>query len=160
MRILGIDPSTSCVGWALYDSERERLLGHGRIRPVRRDLGDATANADDRCRQIAAALVDLIPHECDLDLVASEKQISQRNAGDAPLHVVAYLVRARCAAVEVVCVEIAHASAYKAVCGRGNAGKPEVKRLLSLRFGEFLTEDEADALAVAIAADRIAQSVA
>lgn len=152
MRILGIDPSPTCTAWVILDTDTERLVGHGRIRVVKRDLGDAQASMDDRLKQVEAKLVDLIPHGCNVGLVAYEKQVSMMNFGDAPLHIIAFMIRRRCIMVERLYLEVMHSTAYKAAVGRGNAKKPEVRKALSERFGEHLTEDEADAAAVAIAA--------
>ncbi len=34
MRLVAIDPSITCTGWALFDVQSERLLGVGKIKPL------------------------------------------------------------------------------------------------------------------------------
>lgn len=155
MRVLGIDPGTRCLGWALYDTARGELLDAGVY-----DLPDV-GDADERVRHVPGVLRELIPHGCNLDLVAVEKQFSRDNCADRPLHVVAWMVKTRAREVGLPPpVEIPAASARKAVVGRGNATKPEVLACLRERLGyDFPSTDASDAACVAVAAVAYAEVV-
>lgn len=145
MRILGIDPGTRALGYAIYDSERDDLLDVGLWELKGKEV-------DDRLDLVAPAMVDLLPGGCNIDLVAVERMFSTGNSADAALAVVAYLVRRRARCLGIPHVEIPAASVRKIVVGKGNAKKPEVLAYLVQRFGwEFPTTDASDAAAVAVA---------
>lgn len=143
---MGIDPSTRSLGWALFDTDSVRFVGHG----TKKVIG---ADADERCDALPNLLRELLPFGCNVDAVAIERMFSTGRNADAPLAVVAYLMRRRCRSLGVPYVEIPPATAKKRVVGNGTAAKAQVRAHIEARFGEsFDSTDAADAACVALAA--------
>lgn len=148
--ILALDIATN-TGWALLrDGE---LLDHGRIelgkqRWHRRPFG---------LRHRLSALLASLPDGQTVSCVAYEKV--RRHAGTEAAHVygaleAAVLAWAEAWALPVVTVGVA--AAKIALTGRGNATKEQMVAGAHRAFGglpETLTDDEADAMGVALAAD-------
>lgn len=146
-RVFAVDPGTVALAWALYDTTHG-LLETG----LKRLLGD---DVDDRCEQARAALVIFLPDGCNVDVVATERMFSSGRNSDAPLAVVAYLIRRRAKQLGLALVEMSPGTWKKRALGdgNGNAGKAAVKAWATAHFGrKFSSQDEADAACMAVAA--------
>lgn len=144
-RILALDPGTTALGWALFDTRRG-LVDSG----TRKLKGN---DVDDRCELARQELITLLPAGCDVDVVALEKMFSAGHNSDAPLAVIAYLIRRRAKVLGIAVVEIAISTWKKRVVGAGNASKAESRIAAEERFGRrFASQDEADAACIALAA--------
>lgn len=144
-RILALDPGTKHLGWALYDSARGLLeTGVCFLRGT---------DVDDRCEQARQELIRLLPAECKVDVVATERMFATGHNSDAPLAVVAYLIRRRVKLLEIALVELSAGTWKKRTVGKGNATKADVMVWARERFRFPLhRQDEADAACIALAA--------
>ena len=156
MRILGIDPGTRKLGWAVYDDKLGIIEDSGCVEFEKKDV-------DIRLLSVKTAIYDLVYEISTInnfkefvgpvDLIAYEMMFSSGNSADAPLAVCAWMIRVEAKIAGVPVIGIPHTSAYKEVTGDGKSTKEEVQAVLSSSFSyEFLSTDESDAAAVAIAA--------
>jgi Holliday junction resolvasome RuvABC endonuclease subunit len=156
MRILGIDPGTRRLGWAVYDSELGLIEDSSCVDFKEKDV-------DLRLQSVRSTVHELIyeistvNHHKEyvglVDLVAYEMMFSTGNSADAPLAVCAWMIRMESKMAGVPVIGIPHTSAYKAVTEDGKSTKEDVQAVLcSLFCHEFLSTDESDAAAVALAA--------
>lgn len=147
MRIIGIDPGTKRMGFACLDTEDNTILNAGHYDFSGKDV-------DIRLLDIERRLSDIFYYERRwFDTVAYEKMFSMGNAADAPLAVVAWMIRKYCKMTGVEFIEIPHTSVYKEITGDGKSTKEDVKAFLeSLYDTHFVSLDASDAAAIAIAA--------
>jgi hypothetical protein len=152
MRILGIDPGTRKVGWAIFDTELQSFTSHGH------SIFD-DPDIDYRLEGIRIWLFRMLESTWrDVSIVSYEKMFSNGTSADAPLATFTWLLRiatkksfSKDDAVEIK--EIPHSLAYKLVCGEGSVEKKWVKSVLELTYNaKFSTLDESDAAAMALAA--------
>ena len=146
--ILAIDPGSRNIAHAIYDSDTRTLMDFGHD-----TLGGA--NKIQRLKAARAYIHALLPEGCNVDVCAVERMFSTLSGADFCLHVVSYFVQARCEDLGVLCQEISAGTAKKAATGHGNARKAEVRVALEAMFGAALTEDESDAVSVALAAAQL-----
>ncbi len=149
MRVLGIDPSLSSTGLVVFDARRFRLVAKSTVKTK------AKAERHERLAAITAAISRLTSRP-GFDAVAFEAGFVGPGR-QASL----YVAEARGAALSAAWIygggalcSIPPRSAKKHVTGNGAATKDEVAaKLAELVDGaDDLTEDEADALAVAVTA--------
>jgi Holliday junction resolvasome RuvABC endonuclease subunit len=146
MLILGIDPALSC-GWALLDGQRRVASGTWRLNATSRKESDGVRFL--RLQRHLEAL-----HEERLQLVAYEEV--RRHAGTAAAHLYGGCV----AVVALVCesrgvplVSVPVGRVKKLATGKGNADKAAMIAAAKTRFlVDVGTDDEADALFIALAA--------
>lgn len=138
--ILGLDASSTTIGWVIYDDGAPR------------DAGEIVLKGDDiadRCRQ-AYAFFNLILHtHPDVDAVALESPAGFHKKGLIPQCRVSGALMCAAALKGLHVVEVTPSQAKKALTGRGDAGKLEMQAA-ALRYG-VTGEHAADALGVALA---------
>lgn len=148
--ILGIDPGTRVLGYGAlsWEPRRPRMISAGVIRAsgnweIARRLGHLAA-------ELERLFAELTPK-----VAVVESAFASRNVRSALRLGEARGVVLACAArfgAEVV--EMAPASAKKAVLGHGGASKHQIARMVGAQLGERdldLPEDATDALALALA---------
>lgn len=147
IRILGLDPSLSRTGWGLIEAEGNRLahIAHGAI-PTR-----STEPLPQRLRALHGALCGVLAAHTP-DEAAVEEVFVNRNA-QSTLKLGQARGVALLAASSVPVFEHATRLVKKAVTGTGAAEKAQVAAMVTRLLPGCgpLGEDEADALAVAIA---------
>ena len=155
MTVLGVDPGLR-LGWALLDLDRPEaraLMAHGRVTTRPADGDEATRRAK--------VLAEVKPYICSAELVAIEAQFVATDADRRVAHrksANAAQVRAVACAIEDYAVAqgkrvvwVDAAKAKKALAGRGDASKEQMVAMAAARFGEVLSEHEADACGIALA---------
>jgi crossover junction endodeoxyribonuclease RuvC len=152
-RVLGVDPGTRVVGWAVleqFPGERPRRLESGIL-----NLGNSKATIPDRLLRLRFGIQSVM-RAWSPDFLALEAAFFGKNArsalrlGEARGTV---MVTAEEAGLEVA--ELPPAVIKRRVAGAGNATKEQVAELLRLQLelpAEFASEDESDAIAVALCA--------
>lgn len=147
--ILGIDPGTRIVGWAVVESDGRtfRSLGFGAV-DVRKEL-----TFGDRLRVIYRTLAEVIDTHQPVEAVF-EKVFAGKNMASAIRMGEGRGVAMVCAANHGLEIhEYAAKEIKKAVTGRGDAHKSQVQEMvrLLLSLGEIpRPDDAADACAIAI----------
>lgn len=148
MKILGIDPGLVKTGWGVIEKNGSRLsyLGSGLIK---------TTTADTLSHRLAIlheGMADIIKH-WQPDYAAIEETFVNRNPQDAlKLGQARGVLLVQPALHGIECAEYATNKIKKTVVGVGHAGKQQVKVMVKMLLPTcgHPTEDEADALAVAI----------
>ena len=147
MIVLGIDPGTKC-GWCLLDGEKRLASGVWNLSPKRHEGGGM------RFVRLRAYFVEVLRQA---EVVAYEEV--RRHMGVDAAHIYGGIV----AVITEVCEAqskpyrgIPVGTAKKLLTGKGNADKPAMVAAANVRFAphEVETDDEADALAVALALHR------
>jgi crossover junction endodeoxyribonuclease RuvC len=150
MRILGIDPGSRVLGYAVVDSDDARRLRYVECGVVEAQRGDPLeGRLAEIARGLEEVIAELAPHT-----VAAEDVFAAMNARTALL-----LGQARGAALAVCGRAGLRVHAYapalvkQAVTGRGRAPKLQVARMVQALLGlrRLPRADAADALAVAVA---------
>ncbi|MCX8229679.1 MAG: crossover junction endodeoxyribonuclease RuvC [Planctomycetota bacterium] len=150
-RVLGIDPGTQVVGWGVVESG-----AHGPIYVASGvwKLGDSRRSVPERLARLRKELV-LVLDAWNPTRVAVESAFFGNNARSA-LRIGEARGVVLCSAGErgIPLVELAPAMVKKRVAGSGAARKEQVARLLTAQLScpVFATEDESDAIAVALCA--------
>ncbi|MDT8445896.1 MAG: crossover junction endodeoxyribonuclease RuvC [bacterium] len=149
LRILGVDPGSRYTGWGLIDQEGSRLkwIASGRIEAYR--AGELPA----RLKMLFQGLSDVAqshqPAEAALEQVfVSVNAQSTLTLGQARGAAMVALTMA-----DLPVAEYSASQVKSAVVGQGKASKTQVMSMVQIILnlqGKKLTEDEADALAVAI----------
>lgn len=149
MRIMGIDPGTRIVGWGVLDVMGSRLepVASGVIRaPAKETLSvrlkmihDGIGRVIEKTSPEIVAVEDIFhgPNTATLIKIGEARGVIVLAAADAGLPVESYTP----------------AEVKKAVTGRGNATKEQVREMVQVILGVAVEEetlDETDALAVAI----------
>lgn len=146
-RILGIDPGSRYTGYGIIESDGRysRHLVSGRIRTLEKDFCNRLGEIN---QGIDAIIREFSPEE-----VAVEQVFMAKSAGSA-----LKLGQARGAAICAAVVaglpvhEYSPRSVKQAIVGSGGAGKDQVVHMVKilLKLNEKLTEDQSDALAIAL----------
>jgi len=157
--VLGIDPGLR-MGYALLDLSRPEaraLLTHGR-------LATRPADGDEWARR-ARVVAELKPHIRAADFVCIEAQFvatdadrrvaHRKSANAAQVRAVACAIEDYAREVGVSVVWVHPSKAKAALAGRGDAEKEQMIRMAAARFGEVLSEHEADACGIALAGAQI-----
>jgi crossover junction endodeoxyribonuclease RuvC len=147
MRILGIDPGSRCTGFGIIE------VAGGRTRSIHQGVIKAgTGEFPERLGIIFAGVSDLVD-EFHPDEVAVETVFVSKNAASA-LKLGQARGAAVCAAIAkgLPVAEYSPRSVKQAIVGRGGADKVQVQHMVTvlLQLKEKLSEDAADALAVAL----------
>lgn len=165
MRILGLDMSSTCIGFAVLDDERCEHLGH-------QDLsGDIASRAAQAATFVGRLFTQYLP-----ELTVIESPVARFAKAVIPQSRVSGAVLARLHACEALWAEVSPTEAKLALCEDGAATKyemvAEAARRLDIPRGDIrvwrgkmyahalngnrvLSEDEADALGLALAGLRI-----
>lgn len=138
--ILGLDASSTMIGYCLLDGER--VATHGEIVLHGSDIAD-------RCRQAQHALIQLIDGRS-IDAVAIESPVARFAKAVIPQARVSGALLAMVSLRELAWVEIAPTVAKQAATTKGNANKDAVQQA-AIAYG-VQGEHAADAWAVARAA--------
>ncbi len=167
MIVLGLDPGTLKMGWALVESgySTDALAANGSGKGIRRlRSGVLKAKASSRMEQrlsaISSALQDIVTVMADADTpinaVAVEGGFFGRDAQSGlkigMARAIAYILAGD---FDVPLKEYANNTVKKAIAQRGNAEKADVMRAVNELFPgppetRIVDEDESDALAVAV----------
>lgn len=146
-RILGIDPGSRITGFGIIDSDGHRSV-HVASGCIRLPNSSFPERLGIIYREISKIIVEHSPQEA-----AIEQVFVSRNAGSA-LKLGQARGAAICAAVnhELDVGEYAPRSIKQSVVGNGGADKAQVQHMvkLILSISEKLSEDQSDALAIAL----------
>lgn len=138
--ILGLDASSTTIGWVIYDAGAPR------------DCGEIVLKGDDiadRCRQ-AYAFFNLILHtHPDVDAVGIESPVSRFAKAVIPQARVSGALMCAAALKQLNVIEVSPSQAKKALTGSGCAGKLQMQAA-ALSYG-VTGEHASDALGVALA---------
>lgn len=148
MRILAIDPATYRVGYAIMDSDRMTRVTSGSWRMADVDRDSRLAGLWDHLSRIGSLYkFEVVAVEDGYMKVMSKAMLMMAEARG--------VVKAFAASCGAKILSIAPSTAKKAMTGSGKADKGYVMSLACQRFGVnecSITEDEADALAIGVAA--------
>ncbi len=147
MRVIGIDPGTTKLGWGVVERVGTRLLhvAHGTIVPKGAILADKLLHIE---RGLIRVLAEHRPSAAAVESIFFAKNAqSAAKLGHARGVVLLTLRR-----TEIEIAEYPPARVKRAVVGRGRADKNQVSRIIAsiLALGDVPQEDAADALAVAV----------
>jgi crossover junction endodeoxyribonuclease RuvC len=148
MRFLGLDPGLTITGWGVVEARGSELahVADGAVRP------DASAPMGARLRALHEGLAAVIARYAP-DEAAVEETFVNRNAASAlRLGQARGVVLLAPALVGILVAEYPANTVKKSVVGAGHAAKQQVGMMVKtlLPGAACLTEDAADALAVAI----------
>jgi len=149
MQVLGIDPGTHRIGWAIVEGKpnKQSAVAHGCL-----DIAPKTP-ADVYLPRIYALITKLI-EDYSLSALGLESLRFQKNVKTAISVAEARGVMLLAAAQhQLSVVELAPNTIKSAVAGHGGAPKQDVERMVGLLLGVDTTkllDDETDALAVAM----------
>ena len=146
MRVLGIDPGSSCTGYGVLEEDQSdpRVVASGVIRAPKGPLAT-------RLARIFAGLDEILKNHRP-DAVAVEEVFQAKNAKSA-------LVLGHARGVALLVAGLAGIGVHEyptrkvkqTVTGYGNADKEQVRQILGATLGELPAQlDESDALAVAL----------
>jgi crossover junction endodeoxyribonuclease RuvC len=149
-RILGIDPGTQKVGWAVLEESsvgKPSYLASGSWR-----LGDSRVPLSERLvrlqREVQQVVARFDPHTLALEAAFLGKNVrSALRLGEARGVVIANVCQPG-----VALLELPPAQVKLRVAGNGNANKAQLARLVAVQLeleNDFESEDESDAVAVA-----------
>lgn len=160
IRILGIDPGSLALGWAIVDCDPvSRVIVLRRVDVITLRAGDPLLY---RLAKLTPMLDKLLDQRPTVRMMAVEQVgfLGKHARAALALGMVRGLAVSAAARAEVELRELAIGTVKKSATGWGNASKPEVAAALRLRFGtrllpEDLPGDATDAVAVAVAAATI-----
>lgn len=146
MRVLGVDPGTSALGWGVLERTGTRIahVAHGVVTPTGPELADKLVAIDAALSEVIIAHA---PNAAAVEAIFYAKNAqSAAKLGHARGVVLLVLRRAG-----LFVGEYPPAQVKRAVVGRGRADKDQVARLVAnlLRLPTVPASDAADALAVA-----------
>lgn len=165
MRVLGLDMSSTCIGYALVEDGASSAGGFEDL------TGDIASRASQAAHLVGRLYLLHLP-----ELVVIESPVARFAKAVIPQARVSGAVLARLHNMQALWAEVAPTEAKRALCGDGAATKREMVEAAALALGlayvtarlhrgkwgaynvngaRVLTEDEADALAVALAGTRI-----
>ena len=164
MRILGIDPGSRITGFGIIETRGDRVtcVVQGVIKTAPH-AGDKTASDEfpQRLGVIFSGIREIIRNHKP-DQVAVESVFLSRNP-DSALKLGQARGAALCAAIEqgLLVAEYSPREVKLAIVGRGGAEKVQVKHMVGvlLQVKEEISEDAADALAVALCHQHTQQTV-
>lgn len=141
--ILGIDASSTSIGWAILDGATVRDVGTLRL---------TGSDIADRCRQARAGVYLVLLNHPDVDAVAIESPVCRFAKALIPQARVSGAILGLLAEKQIAWVEVAPAEAKRAATGRGDASKADMMAATDLD-----DEHAADACGVAKAALKLVQ---
>jgi len=141
MNVIGIDPSLSCTGWAMMDGQKLLTWGHIKTKPG--NHGRQLVQIQHEITQV------LIGHDGE---VALEWPYYAKNIKTTiTLGEVRGIILAVCEHCGITPASYSPSEVKQAVGCKGNASKQQVGQMVrALTGAEGLTEDESDAVAVAM----------
>jgi Holliday junction resolvasome RuvABC endonuclease subunit len=139
--ILGLDASSTAIGWAVLDAGTVRDHGCGQL--TGRDINE-------RCRQAQAYVRALLRSHPDVDCVAIESPVARFAKAVIPQALVSGAIRAGVRLDDRHVVDVPPQHAKRALSGKSNADKAAMQRA-AVAYG-VAGEHAADALGVALAA--------
>lgn len=149
VRILGLDPSLSCTGWGIVESEGARLVhvANGQL------PSDAKLPMALRLASLQAELAEIIAEHRPDRGAAEEVFVNKNPQSTLKLAQARGAILAACGAAGLSVNEHATRLVKKAVTGTGAAEKRQVQAMIRilLPVAKVAGPDAADALAVAIA---------
>jgi len=164
VRILGIDPGSRITGFGIIETQGDRVtcIAHGVIKTASQSGGKTNgAEFPERLGVIFAGIREVVRNHRP-DQVAVESVFLSRNP-DSALKLGQARGAALCAAIEqgLPVAEYAPRAVKLAIVGRGGAEKVQVQHMVGvlLRLKEEISEDAADALAVALCHQHTQQTV-
>ena len=150
MVVIGVDPGTENLGYAVRDTITDAILESGTLRWHRGD-------AFERTQLLVGALKLVLEKHSSARVVAVERMFVRARKGAAgdraarSLGNVVFAIRQAATEFGMTVVEIPTATARLRVVGRGNATKADVQTYLRLLGIVTHTPDEADAVCIALA---------
>lgn len=149
VRILGLDPSLSCTGWGIVESEGGRLVhvANGQL------PSDAKLPMALRLASLQAELAEIIAEHRPDRGAAEEVFVNKNPQSTLKLAQARGAILAACGAAGLSVNEHAARLVKKAVTGTGAAEKRQVQAMIRILLpaAKVAGPDAADALAVAIA---------
>ncbi len=147
MKILGIDPGTSCTGWGVVKivGNSYHFVAYGTITPKTKILSEKYVIIFDEINKI------IDTHQP--EYLSVETQFVDKNPQSAiKLGMARGMAVLAGAKKNIPIYEYTPLKAKQAVCGSGNASKEHVQKMISilLNISENIPHDAADALALAI----------
>lgn len=154
-RILGIDPGTKTLGWAIIDVDSDTLVDSGIIEAKGKTL-------DERLPIMRDALQQLVPR---CDRVVYEAPFRTGNRGDQALPQIVAILKLAASDLRIPTTAMYLSAARKLACGYGNADKEAVAEWMRRKFSrelrergrDWATHDESDAVCIAAAAAIVAR---
>lgn len=153
-RVLGIDPGTHRLGWAVLDGTPSRtvLVGCGCLElPKNTGAGEYLPKIH---TFIESLLQKYHPQKLGIEALFAQKNVKTAISVAEARGVILYTF----AKLGYVWTELSPNTVKSAVAGSGRAGKDEVRRMVGLLLGldtKSFLDDTTDALAVALAAQTI-----
>jgi crossover junction endodeoxyribonuclease RuvC len=148
MRILGIDPGTSRIGYGLIDGDKSKLIRYGVIEAKEKELTGKIANLTAQLR--------ILLSETSPDLIAIEKLYFAKNQKTAmDVAQARGAILSICLEKKIPTVEYSPNEVKSQVAGYGLADKKAVAKMVRLILKvESLSgyDDASDALAIALTA--------
>lgn len=152
-RILGIDPGTRDVGWAVLEAAADgapTCVGSGTLR-----LGTSKDPVAERLLRLRQELLSLVESHHPGRLVLEAAFFGKNARSALRIGEARGVVMVSCAESGMAVVELPPAVIKRRIAGTGAATKEQIARLVALRLGlpdghQFTTFDESDALAVAL----------
>lgn len=154
--ILGLDPSLSCTGWGVIQSEGSRIahVANGEVKT------NSKAPMTERLDHLYGAIAAVIATHAPDRAAAEEVFVNKNPQSTLKLAQARGAVLAACGSGNLAVSEHAARLVKKSVVGTGGADKAQVQAMLKVLLpgAEIVGADAADALAVAIADAHLTQS--
>lgn len=153
-RVLGIDPGTHRLGWGIIDGTPSRpgLVGCDCLEfPKNTSAGEYLLKIQ---LEIESLLLKYHPEKIGIEALFVQKNLKTAIKVAEARGVILYTF----AKLDYTWTELSPNTIKSAVAGAGNAGKPEVQRMVGLLLSldtKKLLDDTTDALAVALAAQTL-----
>lgn len=157
MRVLGIDPGLVNMGWGVIENHEGQLkyIAHGTMKPPTK------APFSERLRTLHLGLKNIISHYQPQTCAVEETFVNVNAQSTLKLGMARGVIMLAPALHDVEVHEYSANKVKKSVVGQGHAAKEQVGhmvRLLLPTAPTTITDDAADALAVAICHSHYAQS--
>lgn len=152
-RILGIDPGTREVGWAVLEADADGSpvrLASGTMR-----LGSSKVAVPERLQKLREGLQALAQQHRPQQLILEAAFFGKNARSALRIGEARGVVMVTCAEAGMAITELPPAVVKRRIAGTGAATKEQMARLVAMRLGlaedhNFATFDESDALAVAM----------
>lgn len=152
-RVLGVDPGTRVVGWAVLTA---RAAGGAEVASGTLRLGGSDVPLPIRLHRLHEGLLSVLQLHRPTELAIEAAYLGQNVRSALRLGEARGVVMMAAAAAGLPVEEIPPATVKRRVAGAGAASKEQVERLVRMRLGQpdlrFDSADESDAVAVALCA--------